>query len=118
MTRGIVTDERSIRFARAQVVVDFTASWCGPCKQLGPILEKVVSEAEGAVRLVKIDIDQNQQLAQQLRIQSIPAVIAFYQGRPLDAVQGALPESQLKEFVKDFLRQSINKSLSFFFLDD
>ena len=82
------------------IIVDFWAPWCGPCKQLGPILEKVVSEAEGAVRLVKIDIDQNQQLAQQLRIQSIPAVIAFYQGRPLDAFQGALPESQLKDFVK------------------
>ena len=81
------------------IIVDFWAPWCGPCKQLGPVLEKVVSEAEGAVRLVKIDIDQNQQLAQQLRIQSIPAVIAFYQGRPLDAFHGALPESQLKEFV-------------------
>jgi len=82
------------------VIVDFWAPWCGPCKQLGPILEKVVSEARGAVRLVKIDIDQNQQIAQQLRIQSIPAVFAFYQGRPVDGFQGAVPESEIRAFVK------------------
>ncbi len=82
------------------VIVDFWAPWCGPCKQLGPTLEKVISEAGGAVKLVKIDIDQNPQVAQQLRIQSIPAVYAFYQGRPVDGFQGALPESQLKDFVK------------------
>ena len=82
------------------VIVDFWAPWCGPCKQLGPILEKVVGEAGGAVRLVKIDIDQNQQIAQQLRIQSIPAVFAFYQGRPVDGFQGAVPESEIKDFVK------------------
>jgi len=81
------------------VIVDFWAPWCGPCKQLGPLLEKVVSEANGAVKMVKIDIDQNQNLAQQLRIQSIPAVYAFYQGKPVDAFQGALPESQIREFV-------------------
>ena len=82
------------------IIVDFWAPWCGPCKQLGPTLEKVVSEAAGAVKLVKIDIDQNPQIAQQLRVQSIPAVYAFYQGRPVDGFQGALPESQLKEFIK------------------
>ena len=81
------------------VIVDFWAPWCGPCKQLGPMLEKVVTEANGAVKMVKIDIDQNQNLAQQLRIQSIPAVYAFYQGKPVDAFQGAQPESQIREFV-------------------
>ena len=87
------------------VIVDFWAPWCGPCKQLGPLLEKVVTEANGSVKMVKIDIDQNQSLAQQLRIQSIPAVYAFFQGKPVDAFQGVLPESQLREFV-DKLAQS------------
>ncbi len=81
------------------VVVDFWAPWCGPCKQLGPVLEKVVRSAKGAVRLVKIDIDRNPEIAQQLRVQSIPAVFAFAGGRPVDAFQGALPESQVKAFI-------------------
>ena len=81
------------------VIVDFWAPWCGPCKQLGPVLEKVVKEARGAVRMVKINVDENQALAGQLRIQSIPAVFAFFQGRPVDAFQGAQPEGQLKAFV-------------------
>src|SRR5689334_9571498 len=81
------------------VIVDFWATWCGPCKQLGPALEKAVTEAKGAVRLVKIDVDKNQQLAQQMRIQSIPTVYAFFQGQAVDAFQGALPESQVKSFV-------------------
>lgn len=81
------------------VLVDFWATWCGPCKQLGPALEKVVTAAKGAVRLVKIDTDKNPMVAGQLRIQSIPAVYAFYQGRPVDGFVGALPESQLKQFV-------------------
>jgi putative thioredoxin len=81
------------------VIVDFWAPWCGPCKQLGPALEKAVNEAKGAVRLVKIDIDKNQQLAAQMRIQSIPAVYAFYQGQPVDGFVGALPDSQVKAFV-------------------
>ncbi len=81
------------------VIVDFWATWCGPCKQLTPILEKVVTEARGAVKLVKVDIDKNPEIAQQLRIQSIPAVFAFAGGRPVDAFQGAPPESQVKAFV-------------------
>ena len=81
------------------VIVDFWAPWCGPCKQLGPALEKAVNEAKGAVRMVNIDIDKNQQLAAQMRIQSIPAVYAFFQGQPVDGFVGALPDSQVKTFV-------------------
>jgi putative thioredoxin len=82
------------------IVVDFWAPWCGPCKQLGPQIEKAVSETNGAVRMVKIDIDKNQELAMQMRIQSIPAVYAFKDGRPVDAFVGAVPESQIKAFIK------------------
>jgi putative thioredoxin len=82
------------------VIVDFWAPWCGPCKQLGPLIEKVVTEAKGAVRLVKINVDESQALAGQLRIQSIPAVYAFFQGRPVDGFVGAQPESQLRQFVQ------------------
>ena len=81
------------------VVVDFWATWCGPCKQLTPLLEKAITEAKGAVTLAKIDIDKNQTLAQQLRIQSVPTVYGFSGGRPVDAFQGAQPESQVKEFI-------------------
>lgn len=86
------------------VIVDFWATWCGPCKQLGPLIEKIVKEAKGAVRLVKIDVDKSPQLAAQLRVQSIPAVVAFFQGRPVDGFVGAQPESQLRQFVQQLVK--------------
>ena len=82
------------------VIVDFWAPWCGPCKQLAPILEKTVRDAGGKVALVKINIDENPEIAQQLRIQSIPAVFAFDKGQPVDGFMGAQPESQIKRFVE------------------
>ncbi len=88
------------------VIVDFWAPWCGPCKTLQPIIEKVVRAANGKVKLVKIDIDKNQMLAQQLRIQSIPAVYAFFGGRPVDGFMGAVPESQVKAFVDKLIESS------------
>ncbi len=81
------------------VIVDFWATWCGPCRQLGPALEKAVLAAKGKVKLVKIDIDKNPQFAGQLRVQSIPAVFAFSDGRPVDGFMGALPDSQVKQFI-------------------
>jgi putative thioredoxin len=81
------------------VIVDFWATWCGPCKTLGPMLEKAVTEARGKVRLVKVDVDKNQRIAAQLRIQSIPTVYAFWQGQPVDGFQGAVPGSEIKAFI-------------------
>ena len=82
------------------VLVDFWAPWCGPCRQLTPILEKAVRNARGKVRLVKMNIDEHPQIAGQLGIQSIPAVIAFKNGQPLDGFMGALPESQVNAFIE------------------
>ena len=81
------------------VLVDFWATWCGPCRQLTPALEKAVRAAKGAVKLVKIDVDKNPAYAGQLRVQSIPTVYAFVNGQPVDGFQGAVPESQLKAFI-------------------
>ena len=81
------------------VIVDFWATWCGPCKQLTPALEKAVTAAKGAVKLVKIDVDKNPVYAGQLRVQSIPTVYAFVDGKPVDGFMGAVPDSQLKAFI-------------------
>jgi len=82
------------------VVVDFWAPWCGPCKQLTPIIERLVKQYAGKVKLVKINVDENQELAAQFRVQSIPAVYGFKGGRPVDGFMGAVPESQIKQFIE------------------
>eukprot|EP01031_Cornospumella_fuschlensis_P014805 gene14805-18082_t len=100
----LIKDTTTANFARdvmdesrnQPVLVDFWAPWCGPCKQLTPIIEKAVTEAGGRVKLVKMNIDDHPSVAGQLGIQSIPAVVAFVNGRPADGFMGALPESQVK----------------------
>jgi putative thioredoxin len=89
-----------VESVRQPVLVDFWAPWCGPCKQLGPILEKAVAATGGKVKLVKMNIDEHPQIAGQLGIQSIPAVIAFQKGQPVDGFVGALPESQVRGFLE------------------
>ena len=88
------------------VIVDFWAPWCGPCKTLGPMLEKAVLAAKGAVRMVKVNIDDNQAIAGQLRVQSIPTVYAFHKGQPVDAFQGAVPNSEIDAFVARVIEAS------------
>ncbi|MFN5615918.1 MAG: tetratricopeptide repeat protein [Brevundimonas sp.] len=84
---------------RQPVIVDFWAPWCGPCRTLGPALEKAVRAARGAVKMIKIDVDRNPAYAGQLRVQSIPTVYAFVNGQPVDGFQGSIPESQIKAFI-------------------
>ena len=90
--------------AEVPVILDLWAEWCGPCKQLGPVLEAAVRAANGKVKLVKLDIDKAPEIAQQLRVQSIPAVFAFHQGQPVDGFVGALAESQIKAFVDKVIK--------------
>src|SRR6267142_4191973 len=105
---GLVSDTTTQTFRkdvleesrRQPVLVDFWAPWCGPCKQLTPILEKAVRSARGAVKLVKMNIDEHPAIAGQMGIQSIPAVIAFSNGQPVDGFMGALPESQVVAFLE------------------
>jgi len=85
--------------ATVPIVVQFWAPWCGPCKQLGPILEKTVAAAKGKVKMVRINIDENQQIAQQMRVQSVPTVYGFFNGQPVDGFAGAQPESTVKQFI-------------------
>jgi len=93
-TKDVIEESR-----RQPVMVDFWAPWCGPCKQLTPVLEKAVNEAGGRVKLVKLNIDDHPSIPGQLGIQSIPAIVAFQDGRPVDGFMGAVPESQIKEFI-------------------
>ena len=92
--------------AKMPIVVQFWAPWCGPCKQLGPLLEKVVAAAKGKVKMVRINIDENQQIAQQMRVQSVPTVYGFFNGQPVDGFAGAQPESTLKQFIDKLVAAS------------
>ena len=97
------------------IVVDFWAPWCGPCKQLTPILEKIISKSEDKITLVKINIDENQQIAAQLRIQSIPTVYAFKDKQIVNAFQGVIPEGQIIEFIEKCLGSKINEDFTEFY---
>ncbi len=97
------------------IVVDFWAPWCGPCKQLTPILEKIVSKSEDKITLVKINIDENQQIAAQLRIQSIPTVYAFKNKQIVNAFQGVIPEGQIVEFIEKCLGSKLNEDFTEFY---
>ena len=105
-TQGFMTDV--IEASKTQpVLVDFWAPWCGPCKQLTPVLEKAVKAAKGKVKLVKMDIDKHPEIPGQMGIQSIPAVVAFFNGQPVDGFMGALPESQVVAFLERLTKGKI-----------
>ena len=97
------------------IIVDFWAPWCGPCKQLTPILEKIISKSEDKVTLVKINIDENQQIASQLKIQSIPTVYAFNKKQIVNAFQGVISENQIIEFIEKCLGSKINEDFTEFY---
>ena len=97
------------------ILVDFWAPWCGPCKQLTPLLEKIINSANGKVKLIKINIDENQQIASQFQIQSIPAVFAFKNGKPVDAFQGVLPETKILEFIEKSLGEKLEEDFTDFY---
>ncbi len=97
------------------IIVDFWAPWCGPCKQLTPILEKIISKSGDKITLVKINIDENQQIAAQLRIQSIPTVYAFKDKQIVNAFQGVIPEGQIIEFIEKCLGSKINEDFTQFY---
>jgi putative thioredoxin len=118
--KDVIKDGTSASFAKdvvdasrhALVLVDFWAAWCGPCKQLTPILEKVVASYGGKVRLVKINTDEHPAIAGQLRIQSLPTVYAFRDGRPLDGFMGAQPESQVRAFIDRLMGEDAEADLA------
>src|SRR5947199_1754826 len=115
-TEGLVKDTTTQGFMkdvieesrRQPVLVDFWAEWCGPCKQLGPVLEKAVNAAKGKVKLVKMNIDEHPAIPGQMGIQSIPAVIAFVNGQPADGFLGALPEGQVVGFLERLTKGKIS----------